>query len=266
MLAAPGRRDVRDLRQRSPAEILVVVVQVHDVPEEARPSDEPGHVEDRDADGLRTRVRRAAGADPPARVVVLDVELPRDAPPLEPVEDRGPGAGRAGHPRAPVGHAPARRGGEPVVEQHVFAGHVPVEGKVAAVVVPHHARLRALAPLRDGGDEAVHVAARGLGAVRGRVVRHVRPRAVPEPEGTHARPRAARRADRHARAVRDPVGARVGPEVVVEGVVLLHQDDEVPDRRGRRRGAASAGAVPARAAVVASTRSVARRTPHGRTS
>ena len=59
--------------------------------------------------------------------------------------------------------------------------------------------------------------------------------AVAEAEGPDAAPAALRRVDGHARALRDPVGARVGAEVVVERVALLHEDDEVLDRRAGLR-------------------------------
>jgi hypothetical protein len=232
VLAAARGSDVGDLRDRPVSQVVVVLVQVDDVPEPPRPVHEARHVEERDAHRLRARGGRRAGAAPLGRVVVLHVELPGDPAPLEPVEDRLSRPGRTRHPGQPVRHAPAARGREPSVEQDVLARDVPVEGQVAPVVVAHDGRLGELSALRDAADEAVHMAAPRLGTVGGPVVREIRARASSEPEGTHARPRAARGPNRHARARRDPVGSRIRPEVVVEGVVLLHQHHEVPDRRG----------------------------------
>ncbi len=208
-------------------------------PEEPRVLDEARRVEERTRTACARAVRRASSA----RVVVLDVELPGDPAPVEPVEDRGAVAEasvrvarRPGHPGQWLATLPSVRGGEEAVEQDVLVGDVPVEGQVAVVVVAHHAeRSDRLAADEAAADEAVHAPARVLDPVdAARRDGRSGPGAAAEPERA-ARTAAGRAtADGHAGALRDPVGARIGPEVVVERVVLLHQHHEVLDRRGRR--------------------------------
>ena len=170
---------------------------------------------------------------------------------------------RTGEPEQVVGHAAARRRGEEAVEQDVLAGGAPVEGQVVRAIEAHDREL-GLLPLRGGPpDEAIHRAARVLDPVRPGVVGKVRNRAATEPERPDAARPLAGRGNRHAGIARDAVGTGERAEVVVEGVVLLHQHDEVLDRRGGWRSAA-AGSAPMSAA--ARTRSSDGPAPHGRTS
>ena len=199
------------------------------------------------------------------RVVVLDIELPRDPAPVEPVEDRGPVAEasvrvarRPGHPEHVAGHAAVRRGGEEPIEQDVFVGHVPVEGQVAVVVVAHHRAVHRLAVDRGRPDEAVHSPARVLDPVDAAVMAEVGDRQPAQSERPDARPGAPR--DGHAGALGDPVGAWIGAEVVVERVVLLHQHHEVLDRC--RRTALGGGG---RRAREGQDRGEERSSAHGRT-
>ena len=88
MLAAARRRDVGDRRQRPAFEVLVVLIQIDDVAEQLPVTHDAREVQERDAYRLGAAVGPSLGGDREARVVVLDVELPRDAALLEPVEDR----------------------------------------------------------------------------------------------------------------------------------------------------------------------------------
>ena len=132
VLARARRRDVGDGGQPVAVEVLVELVEVDDVP----------RVSHRHAHRLR-----AAASQP--RVVVLDVEPPRDATRLEPAEDPV-------HPESMVDDAAAGRRREEAVEQDVVLGDVPVERQVAVVVVAHHGAVDRLAVARRRTDEAVH--------------------------------------------------------------------------------------------------------------
>ena len=142
MLAAARRRDVGDRRERPALEVLVVLIQIDDVAEQLPVMHDAGEVQEWDPHRLRAAVGSPVGGDSESRVVVLDVELPRDAALLEPVEDRRevPEAlirnaatvtpARTGEPEQVVGHAAAGRRCEEAVEQDVLAGGAPVEGQV----------------------------------------------------------------------------------------------------------------------------------------
>jgi hypothetical protein len=142
------------------------------------------------------------------------------------------------------GEAPAPVGLEHVVVEDVVASVGPVVGQLAPVVVAHDVRVAERGAARPGrrpsaaadhagvgdADEAIHLAAvhrlsSGLGAVRAAAI--AKTRIV---EGAHAVADPVRHADgRRAVAHRDAVGAGVGAEVGVEGAVLLHDHDHVPD-------------------------------------
>ena len=202
MLARSGRRYVRHLGQAVGAQVVVVLLEVDDAIEELRLVDEARIAEQRYA-------RRLVGR---ARVIVLDVELPGDAPFLEPVEDggRGMGAvrrvGRPAHPDQVTADARCSRSGKEPIEEDVLVREVPVEGQVAVVVVAHDGSLHHLALGGRGPHEAVHpppgvlepfgaaivteVGARAgrRGGTAGRRDGRVGPRACRSPSGFRSRP------------------------------------------------------------------------------
>ena len=245
VLAAASRCDVGHRRQRPALEVLVVLIQIGDVTEQLPVAHDAQEVQKRDAYRLGAAVGSPIGADREARVVVLHVELPGDAALLEPVEDRrevaeallrDPAAVTAIRSREPeemVGHAAARRRGEEAVEQDVLARGAPVEGQVLRAIEAHDRALGILALDRRAADEPIHCPPRVLDSVCPGVVGKVRNRATTEPERPYAARPARRTRHRHTGCARDAVGTVERAEVVVEGVVLLHQHDEVLDRRGR---------------------------------
>jgi hypothetical protein len=132
-----------------------------------------------------------------------------------------------------VTHAARVGRAEEPVEEHVLVGQIPVVRQVAVVVVGH-GQAAVLALGADPLDEAVHPPAVVLDLERLFGVVEVEAAPVADVERPHARLRLAA-ADRHAGVRRKAVDAGPGAEVVVERVVLLHQEDEMLDRRGRRR-------------------------------
>ena len=135
----------------------------------------------------------------------------------------------------------------------------PVVGDVALRVVAHHVGRRRVGAGRVGGhqatlaaglglrDEAVHLppvdVCRGVRCRVGSAAVHVGVVGV----GRDALPRlGVVHADRgHAVLHRDPVGAGVGPEVGVEGPVLLLDHDDVLDLVDARRDDVAAGGAAA---------------------
>ena len=136
-----------------------------------------------------------------------------------------------------------------MVLEHVVLRVLPVVGDLTTVVVAHHVealalrcarawtagRVHRLAALADLGlaDEAVHLAAV---YVRGRVDRRMRPAVVCVRGCVVGRDAAAVlgvgqawHAARVPCQARDAVRAGVGPEVVIERAVLLHDDHDVLD-------------------------------------
>ena len=236
MLARPGRGDVCDLGKVAVPEVLVVLLEIGDAAKEPGVLDVTAELEQRHPSGLDAGVGASVRLQALAGVVVLDVELPRDPGCLEPVEDRGPRRpGPSRDPEHVVGHAAAGRGGEEPVEENVVLRDPPVEGQVAAVVVPHGGALHPLAVDRGGSHETVHASPGVLEVVRATVVAQVGDGTAAQAKRPHAGTFLAA-ADRHAGLVGYAVRARKGSEVVVERVVLLHQHDEVPDRGLRLAG------------------------------
>ena len=183
-----------------------------------------------------------------AGVQVLDVELRGDPLRRQAVEDRRQlvvaGAARqrvparrcvASHPvQVALAAADGRRAEEPV-EQHVLLGDVPVVRDVAAVVVAHRGRAVEPEPA-VGRDEPVHPAAVVLTLLDADALAQVLGGRGPDAERLDAPAgRGPRQLQPLAHAGRDAVGAGVGPEVVVERVVVLHQHHHVLDRRRGRR-------------------------------
>ncbi len=161
------------------------------------------------------------------------------------------------------GQAPRGVGLEEVVLQHEVLRVGPVVRDLPCVVVAHHVGcvrreratrrvdvLDALEVVRPArlADEAVHLA--GAHVVH-LVEVVVRPAAVAvarvvERAHTAVQGRVGHAHRRHTVSHRNPVRARVRPEVGVEGAVLLHDHDHVPDLvdplRRRERGLHGAGA------------------------
>ncbi len=159
---------------------------------------------------------------------------------------------------------------EHVVLERVVVRPAPVVGDLAGVVVAERVRGRrrlahprrpaaaASARLLLDADEAVHppavdVGLRGVGVVLPAAVHLV---GIVERTRAGVRARVGHAGGEAPVLHREAVGAREGAEVRVEGAVLLHQDDHVPDAvdpvaaadpseeaHGRRRGAAEAGAA-----------------------
>ncbi len=180
------------------------------------------------------------------------------------------------------GQRPAVGRGEHPVLQDEGVRVGPVVRDVAPVDVAHHVRLEVGADERRAGrrgavdappfglrqrlDEAVHRAARHP-RDRGRPVVRAADEAIAR-RVVHAG-RAAE--DRVGHAVhgtpaseREPVGARIGPEVVIERPVLLHDEDQVveledPVGLGRRRRRAGATVSPCVRRNSARTRRASRR-------
>jgi hypothetical protein len=144
--------------------------------------------------------------------------------------------------------APRRVGLEHVVLQDVVAGVRPVVGDLSPVVVAHDVGpllmqavggtervVRAAADTEQAGallaDEAVHPAVVDVSDGIDMVVRAAAVpvlRVVERPDATvRGRIRQANRRDTVAH--RDSVGARIRTKVRVEGTVLLHDHDDVPD-------------------------------------
>jgi hypothetical protein len=164
------------------------------------------------------------------------------------------------------GQAPAPVRLEHVVLQDEVPRVRPVVRDLACVVVAQHVRVAeaeacraapvaaavADEPAAVDADEAVHAPAVHVPLARERAVLATGVvAAVPIEERLHALPDPVRRADRRPAVLHgDPVGVRVRAEEGVEGAVLLHDHDHVPDlvdagprrvgcgRRGatRRRG------------------------------
>ncbi len=150
-----------------------------------------------------------------------------------PVVPQAAGLGRDGVEM--IGQRRPGEGGEEAVAEREPVGIGPVVGQVGAVVVAHRVRG---AP---GLNEAVHPPAvhRRVGHLPG--VAHIVGEVEGEVKGPHFRRPAGE--ERHPQAGRKALGAGVGAEVVVEGVVLLNQEDDVLDApprlrpdRGRRPG------------------------------
>jgi hypothetical protein len=142
--------------------------------------------------------------------------------------------------------APASDRLEHVVIEHEFAGISPVVGDLPGVVVAHDIgrasgpadRWRRVAggapaagPLFGRPDEAVHLAAMdvryGVHETMGGTAIHeagivVRPVTTLSARIWHANRKVAV-------PIRDSVRARIGSEERIEGPVLLHDDDDVPD-------------------------------------
>jgi hypothetical protein len=129
--------------------------------------------------------------------------------------------------------AAAACGGEEAVEQDEVVRDVVVVGDVAVVVVAHRQRL-GLALVSEGVDEPVHLTVAVLGVEHRRAVAEIDHRPRAEVDGLRTALRRIGEAVRHAHVRGPSVGARVRAEVVVERVVLLQQEHEVADRRGRR--------------------------------
>ena len=87
VLTRSRRSHVGDLGQRAARQVAVILAHIDDVREELRVVEIAGVVEWRHPDDLRAAVRRNAATEGDSGVVVLDVELPRDAGFLQPVED-----------------------------------------------------------------------------------------------------------------------------------------------------------------------------------
>ena len=253
-LVITGRgRHVRDRGQRPGLQVLVVLVQADDVAGERRVVGEPVEVDQGHPGGLGLRVGRRRGLIRLRAVVALDVELPAHAGRLEPVEDRqlvpvaarrdpagAAGRGDGRHPVGPVVTDAVLVRREEMIEEHVIAGDLPVEGQRPAVVVAHRGGSVAPLPL-VGGDEAVHLPAVVL-VGDDRVVRAERRQvAAAQQERLDAAVGRLAGDPGLAGAGRQAVRTGIGAEVVVEGPAALHEEDEVLDRRDRlvpcRRGA-----------------------------
>ena len=114
-----------------------------------------------------------------------------------------------------------------------MVGDVPVEGNISTVVVPHRqATVQTLAVERR--DESVHLPAVVLAAEHDLVVAEILDRVVAKREWLDAPGAAPSKVLRHAHTLRNAVAARIRAEVVVVRMVLLHQDDEMLDRRPGR--------------------------------
>ena len=144
-------------------------------------------------------------------------------------------------PEHVVGAAAVGGGAEEVVEENEVVGEIPVVRDVLAVVVAHHlGRIHILQP--QDVREPVHAAVVVLPSEDDRVVSEIADGAAAEAERLDTAGLRVAEVDRHAHALRDSVRSlAVRAEVVVEGVVLLQQVDEVVDRRSWMRAATGRG-------------------------
>ncbi len=230
-------------------QVFIVFIQVDDAAEERRVVEVAIHAQERHPLDL-WRARRAFDKVTVVDlgVVFLDVELPGDPALMEAVEDGWDtvaqplegrlvpaGAGGGSHPIQMIHEAPGGRRAEEAVEEHVLFGEIPVVGEVPVVVVAH-GEASILLPLVEREDEAVHLAPVVLDAEGAAAVVEILNGQIADVEGLRAGPlRVAEWIQRHTGALGEPVRAGEGPEVVVEGVVLLHEHDDVFDGGVRLR-------------------------------